>query len=231
MYLSVHLEPVADTTVVISLTGELDAGTVPVLSATLQPVCASPVTHVVVVCDELWFCDLSGLARLTAARLDLLAKGGDLVLVEANSALRRLISLVDDGRTPRMTIHSSLPEALAACGVRHEPQPRRHLPRMRGVPAARAAGRTPRRRPPPRGMALGSAGTNPLLVRSARLREQVSVQVRMMQVKLLRIEQTRALLDETRARCRRTLEEVRLRRLRADDRLATSSRRREPVSG
>jgi anti-anti-sigma factor len=206
MYLSVHLEPVADTTVVISLTGELDAGTVPVLSATLQPVCASPVTHVVVVCDELWFCDLSGLARLTAARLDLLAKGGDLVLVEANSALRRLISLVDDGRTPRLTIHSSLPEALAA-------------------------GRTPRRRPPPRGMALGSAGTNPLLVRSARLREQVSVQVRMMQVKLLRIEQTRALLDETRARCRRTLEEVRLRRLRADDRLATSSRRREPVSG
>ncbi|MEV4102318.1 STAS domain-containing protein [Nonomuraea sp. NPDC049649] len=146
MHLSVQLTPVSDTTVVVALTGELDASTVPILSATLGPLPASPVLRVAVAAGELWFCDLSGLALLLGARRELRAKGGELVLAEASPALRRLIALLPGGG-PSLPVFDTLPEALAAFGARE--RRRRPLPRLRCTgPGHPAPPRSPRPGPP-----------------------------------------------------------------------------------
>lgn len=151
MYLSVQLQPIADTTMVVALAGELDAMTVPILSETLEPLVASPAMCVVVAAGDLWFCDLRGVSRLVAARRGLRVKGGDLVLAEASPALRRLISLMEQGRRSPLPVFDTLPQALAACGVCAEPAPPgpRHLPLLRGLPARPVTGRRRGTTPPP----------------------------------------------------------------------------------
>ncbi|GAB2959873.1 STAS domain-containing protein [Nonomuraea fastidiosa] len=139
MQLSVRLVPIDHTTLVITLTGELDRTTRPVLASFLDPVPKSPLTHVLVAAGDLWFCDLSGIERLALTHRALRAKGGHLAVAGARPPLRRLIALMGEQADAAIPVFATMAEALAAAGVaayRPAGPARRHLPRLRTVQPA-----------------------------------------------------------------------------------------------
>ncbi|MCK2217036.1 STAS domain-containing protein [Actinomadura sp. ATCC 31491] len=117
--LSIRLVPVDDVTLTISLSGELDVTTEPVLAAHLDPLPRSAVRHVVVAAGDLEFCDLRGLDQLAATHLALRGKGGWLAVAEASPALRRLIALsAEHGLLPSaIAVYPHVAAALTAAGV------------------------------------------------------------------------------------------------------------------
>ena len=216
MFLSVRLTTVSATTVVLTLTGELDRTTAPVLAATLEPLAESPVEQVIVAAGDLWFCDLTGIDKLAATHRALHAKGGALAIAEAGPALCRLIELATEHSRAPMRVYATLSEALAGAGIDPDdplPPERRHLPRLRGAQLARTD-RDPGRRPRPSRPALpapppetaAEPGTNltPLcsaIARAHELREQATTQVETLRQRTHHYNQVRLTLNETRARC------------------------------
>ncbi|GAA2825651.1 hypothetical protein GCM10020220_012840 [Nonomuraea rubra] len=123
MHLAVRLVPVGDATLVITLTGELDATTTRMLAALLDPLPRTPVRHVIVAAQDLWFCDLRGLHQLALAHRALQAVNGHLAIAAAPPALRRLIALMIGHGGPALPLYASVAAALSAAGTAPAPLP------------------------------------------------------------------------------------------------------------
>ncbi|WP_219463898.1 STAS domain-containing protein [Nonomuraea rhizosphaerae] len=245
-----RLTTVSDTTVVITLTGELDTTTAPVLAATLGPLAESPIIHVIVAAGDLWFCDLTGLDHLAAAHKALYAKGGGLAVAEAGPALCRLIGLVTEHSRAPMAMYDTMREALAEVGIADDEPPnpeRRHLPRLRRVPRGQAPRQSLRQAPrqatrarqrsdhlhlvsPPPAPPARADGDEPAaspgrpyraMARSRALREEARWQVEALEQRIRRSDRARQELFETRARCYATISTVRATVAKANQALAT----------
>jgi anti-anti-sigma factor len=212
MQLSVRLVPVGETTLVVALTGELDATTRPVLAAFLDPLPRSRVKHVVVAASDLWFCDLDGLQQLALTHSAMRRKGGGLLVAEARPSLLRLISLMD-GQAEPIPVFPSMPEALAQTDVdvyevSGPPTPiPRHMPLLRNLRTT-SPGEDARDRPRPQKAALSL-----VMSRSRGLREQTLRQRSTLTRQLLRTAQSRTLLLSARERCVASLEVLRTSRV------------------
>jgi anti-sigma B factor antagonist len=77
----------------LTLTGELDPHTAPLLSAELEGLAAEGVSSVVLVLSGLGFIDSSGLRVVIAADRDLAERGGRLVLRSPSETVRRLLDI------------------------------------------------------------------------------------------------------------------------------------------
>ncbi|WP_283138037.1 STAS domain-containing protein [Rhizohabitans arisaemae] len=71
-----------------------------------------PARHVIVDLSQVTFCDASGLGALVAARKRLLAEGGSIQVVGANTHIRRLFEITGLDRV--FPLHENLDEAFAA---------------------------------------------------------------------------------------------------------------------
>lgn len=78
---------------VLTLSGELDPHTAPVLAAELDDVLAAGSTTVVLEMSELGFVDSSGLRVILATDGDLRDRGGALVLRSPSGTVRRLLEI------------------------------------------------------------------------------------------------------------------------------------------
>ncbi|MET8986521.1 STAS domain-containing protein [Nonomuraea wenchangensis] len=215
MQLSVRLVPVGETTLVVALTGELDATTRPVLAAFLDPLPQSRVEHVVIAAADLWFCDLDGLQQLALTHAAMRRKGGGLLVAEARPSLLRLISLMNEQTEP-IPVYPSMPEALAQTDVdvyevSGPPTPiPRHMPLLRNVRTT-PLGEDPRDRPRPPKEAPPTLSL--VMSRSRGLREQTLRQRSTLTRQLLRTAQSRTLLLSARERCVASLEVLRTSRV------------------
>jgi len=79
----------------LTVVGEIDLSTVPLLEAVLEPLIAERPGQVAMDLRGVTFCDVSGLTRLLAARTVLEAFGGELVLHGPCPSLQLLIDLVE----------------------------------------------------------------------------------------------------------------------------------------
>jgi len=77
----------------LTLTGELDPHTAPMLTDELETLMGEGVTSVVLVLSDLGFIDSSGLRVVIAADRDLTASGGRLVLRSPSETVRRLLEI------------------------------------------------------------------------------------------------------------------------------------------
>ena len=77
----------------LTLTGELDPHTAPMLSEELENVTSEGATNVVLVLAGLGFIDSSGLRVLIAADRDLREQGGRLVLRSPSDTVTRLLEI------------------------------------------------------------------------------------------------------------------------------------------
>jgi anti-sigma B factor antagonist len=77
----------------LTLTGELDPHTAPLLAAQLEGLADDGVTSVVLVLSGLGFIDSSGLRVVIAADRDLAERGGRLVLRSPSETVRRLLDI------------------------------------------------------------------------------------------------------------------------------------------
>jgi anti-sigma B factor antagonist len=77
----------------LTLTGELDPHTAPLLAAELEDLAAEGVSSVVLVLSGLGFIDSSGLRVVIAADRDLAERGGRLVLRSPSETVRRLLDI------------------------------------------------------------------------------------------------------------------------------------------
>jgi len=77
----------------LTLTGELDPHTAPMLTDELETLTGEGVTTVVLVLSGLGFIDSSGLRVVIAADRDLTANGGRLVLRSPSETVRRLLEI------------------------------------------------------------------------------------------------------------------------------------------
>ncbi|GII05438.1 STAS domain-containing protein [Planobispora takensis] len=222
MHLSLHLTPLTDTVMMITMEGELDAATAPVLEAMLQPLIVADVTHVVAAAGRLRFCDVTGVRQLNAVNRSLYGKGGRLVVAEADSALHRLIALTNGWSVPPLHVYASLVEALAAAGLDPDDVPphavidRRHAPSLRGLASVRSSAHLARRpRPvaqvPPSSPAAASGriSLKEVLTYSRHLRGQAAYRMRLLEKRLQQIEEAQSVLDRTRERCRTSLAALR----------------------
>jgi anti-sigma B factor antagonist len=82
-----------DDTVVVSLTGELDPHTVPMLAEELDDALASGVTSVALDLSGLTFIDSSGLRVVISTHRQLEERGGKLVVRQPSDTVRRLLEL------------------------------------------------------------------------------------------------------------------------------------------
>ena len=78
---------------VLSLSGELDPHTAPVLSAELDDAIAAGTSTVVLELSGLGFVDSSGLRVIIAANTELGERGGRLVLRSPSETVRRLLEI------------------------------------------------------------------------------------------------------------------------------------------
>ena len=78
---------------VLTLTGELDPHTAPLLAEELDGLEAEGVTAVVLVLSNLGFIDSSGLRVLIAADRDITERGGTLTLRSPSETVRRLLEI------------------------------------------------------------------------------------------------------------------------------------------
>ncbi|MFB4274575.1 STAS domain-containing protein [Nonomuraea sp. MTCD27] len=157
MQLAIRLVPVGDTTLVIILTGELDATTTPTLAALLDPLPQSAVRQVIIAAQDLRLCDPSGLDQLTSTYRALQAAGGHLAIAAAPPALRRLIARTAERGEPTVPLHASVAAALSLLGTTPAPRPG-HRPEVRtrhaagsadGASAVSSTGSTRHRHHPP----------------------------------------------------------------------------------
>jgi anti-anti-sigma factor len=88
--IEVHREGVE---AVLTLTGELDPHTAPLLAEELDGLEAEGVTAVVLVLTNLGFIDSSGLRVLIAADRDITERGGSLTLRSPSETVRRLLEI------------------------------------------------------------------------------------------------------------------------------------------
>ncbi|WP_083958913.1 STAS domain-containing protein [Herbidospora mongoliensis] len=95
-HLSVRFSPRAEDTVVAAIDGELDLYTAPLLQATLLPLPATGVCHIVVDARELLFCDVCGFRTLSEVNDMAVDHGGELVITRPNRSLRRIATLVQE---------------------------------------------------------------------------------------------------------------------------------------
>ncbi|HEX4812799.1 MAG TPA: STAS domain-containing protein [Nonomuraea sp.] len=202
MQLSVRLVPVGETTLVIALTGELDATTRPVLASFLEPLPRSGVKYVVVSAADLWFCDLSGLRQLASVHEAMLAKGGHLALTEARPALCRLVELMAERTHSAIPVYATMPEALAATDVEvyEVPAPptpvSRHLPCLRNVhPVTAPGGRRRHAKPRPVPLDQALARSRALREQAHRRREALGRTLRVVNTTLERLQSTRERFD------------------------------------
>ncbi|MEU4508565.1 STAS domain-containing protein [Nonomuraea wenchangensis] len=215
MQLSVRLVPVGETTLVVALTGELDATTRPVLAAFLDPLPPSRVKHVVIAASDLWFCDLDGLQQLALTHSAMRRKGGGLLVAEARPSLLRLISLMAEQTEP-IPVYPSMPEALAQTDVdvyevSGPPTPiPRHMPILRNLRAAPPGEDASDRPRPPE---AAPPALSLVMSRSRGLREQTLRQRSTLTRQLLRTAQSRTLLLSARERCVASLEVLRTSRV------------------
>jgi anti-anti-sigma factor len=77
----------------LTLTGELDPHTAPMLADELEGVTAEGFSSVVLILSGLGFVDSSGLRVLIAADRDLTERGGQLVLRSPSEGVRRLLEI------------------------------------------------------------------------------------------------------------------------------------------
>ncbi|MFC4116445.1 STAS domain-containing protein [Nonomuraea zeae] len=160
MHLAIRLVPVGATTLIIALTGELDATTRAVLPSFLDPIPQSPVTDVIVEATHLWFCDVNGLAQLAITQRAMQAKGGRLAVAEAHPPLCSLIALMSERSELVIPLYTGMPEALSGTDVEmyEAPAPpapvrpcaatcRACAPCDACPPSATSPARTPSRRP------------------------------------------------------------------------------------
>ena len=78
---------------VLTLTGELDPHTAPLLAEELDGLESEGVTAVVLVLSNLGFIDSSGLRVLIAADRDITERGGTLTLRSPSETVRRLLEI------------------------------------------------------------------------------------------------------------------------------------------
>jgi anti-sigma B factor antagonist len=78
---------------VLTLTGELDPHTAPLLAEELDGLESEGVTAVVLVLSNLGFIDSSGLRVLIAADRDIAERGGTLTLRSPSETVRRLLEI------------------------------------------------------------------------------------------------------------------------------------------
>ncbi|GIH96989.1 STAS domain-containing protein [Planobispora siamensis] len=236
MHLSLHLTPLTDTAMMITMEGELDAATAPVLEAMLRPLIVAEVTHVVAAAGRLRFCDVTGVRQLSAVNKSLHGKGGRLVVAEADSALHRLITLANGWSVPRLHVYTSLAEALIAAGLDPDEVPLqtvigpRHAPSLRRLTSVRSlvhSARRPRpaRRttpvpppppappvpsaPPSQAAVSGRVSLKEVLVRSRHLRGQAAYHMRLMEKRLQQIWEAQSIMDQAREQCRSSLDDLR----------------------
>jgi len=88
--IEVHLDGDEAT---LTLTGELDPHTAPMLADEIESLEADHVTTVVLVLGALGFIDSSGLRVVIAADRDLAARGGRLILRSPSETVRRLLEI------------------------------------------------------------------------------------------------------------------------------------------
>ncbi|MFF9066660.1 STAS domain-containing protein [Streptomyces sp. NPDC014891] len=101
-------------TAVLSLGGELDMETAPLLEGSLGEQLRDGRAHVVLDLTGLEFMDSSGLNVLIRAVHKARGVGGDVYLAAPTSAVRRILEIT--GVTTTIPPHSGVEEALAAAG-------------------------------------------------------------------------------------------------------------------
>lgn len=116
MHLAVDITDIGQDTVIMSLVGELDMFTQPVVEATLIGLHARNVTRVVVAAAGLTFSDLGGMLTLCRADEQLRGRGGGLTLAApARQVLRINALLAAEG----LRVCRSVSEALGVRLARH----------------------------------------------------------------------------------------------------------------
>lgn len=110
MHLSVVGNP--DAPIVVTVRGNLDIDSAPVLTTTLDQVLDVPTPRVVVDLAEVDFCDSTGLSAFVLGHNRAIAGGGWLRLAAPNRFLADLLETV--GLTTRMGVYPTVAEALAA---------------------------------------------------------------------------------------------------------------------
>nr|WP_062338271.1 STAS domain-containing protein [Herbidospora sakaeratensis] len=119
MHLAVDITDIGHGTVIMSLVGELDMFTQPVVEATLIGLHARKVTRVVVAAAGLTFSDLGGMLTLRRADEELRGRGGSLTLAAPARQVLRINGLL---AAEGLRVCGSVSEAL---GVRHARRPHR----------------------------------------------------------------------------------------------------------
>ncbi|MGC5014367.1 STAS domain-containing protein [Streptosporangium sp. DT93] len=130
-------------TFVVTVAGDLDLYSAPLLSPLLAPPPGPGPRHIVLDAARLIFCDVAGARLLTSTHQILKETGGGLVIAGAPGSLRRLTALVAGHPADAPAHHADVPEALRACagpgGEDVSPYAPRHLPSFRGLGAGRGA--------------------------------------------------------------------------------------------
>jgi anti-anti-sigma factor len=96
---------------VVTVRGNLDIDSAPVLTTTLDQVLDVPAPRVVVDLSEVEFCDSTGLSAFIVGHNRALAGGGWLRLAAPNHFLADLLTTV--GLTTRMGVYPTVADALA----------------------------------------------------------------------------------------------------------------------
>ncbi|WP_062355657.1 STAS domain-containing protein [Herbidospora yilanensis] len=116
MHLAVDITDIGQDTVIMSLVGELDMFTQPVVEATLIGLHARNVTRVVVAAAGLTFSDLGGMLTLCRADEQLRGRGGGLTLAAPARQVLRINALL---ATEGLRVFRSVSEALGVRLARH----------------------------------------------------------------------------------------------------------------
>ncbi len=110
MHVSVIGNP--DDSVVVTVRGQLDLDTAPVLSTTLDQVLDRDEPRIVVDLSEVEFCDSTGLSAFVAGHNQAERSGGWVRLAAPTDWMSRLIETV--GLSGRIPVYPSVAEALSA---------------------------------------------------------------------------------------------------------------------
>jgi stage II sporulation protein AA (anti-sigma F factor antagonist) len=96
---------------VVTVAGEIDHDTAPVLTEAAHSLAEAGVAHIVIDCSELGFCDSTGLNVLLKSRLRTTEDGGRFALAAPGRQLCRLLELTGAGTV--FELHADLAAALA----------------------------------------------------------------------------------------------------------------------
>ena len=104
-----------DESVVVTVRGNLDIDSAPVLATTLDQVLDRPVPRIVVDLSAIEFCDSTGLSAFVVGHNRAAAAGGWVRLAGPNEWLTHLLDTV--GLTKRLNVYPGVAEALASRGT------------------------------------------------------------------------------------------------------------------